>query len=390
MRFVLFSYILLLISSCSESYFDKGKEFTIVEDSITTPFRNVFFEKSITCKECHENIYNEFTNSMHYKSTIFRDEIHNAVWEQHPNFKNKTNYNCAQCHAPASDNIEAFMTEGKFAFPDKNNESQNEAISCATCHRIKSIEKHRKANRNIFEEDFQTYYGIGDGMSHNHSNKNDNKIYFNGDVCMGCHSHKENSKDYIVGITENKTKGKTYETCITCHMPQVAGTGTNVRNFKKHFFHGFAGAHSNQEILAKHVEFSVEKISKNKIKLRIKNNSSHDLFSHPLRKSFLKMNLIRNGKSVKEFETIQMERILENKKGVAGCTETTKETKNTLIKGDKTTIITLEFPLQKNDKLKVEFGYQLVKEEFIEKLNLNDNSTFSEYRLLKKEIIELK
>ncbi|NPA60751.1 MAG: hypothetical protein GXO06_00510, partial [Epsilonproteobacteria bacterium] len=37
-----------------------------------------------SCKGCHPIIYSEFEQSMHKKSTIKDDKIHQAVWNKHP------------------------------------------------------------------------------------------------------------------------------------------------------------------------------------------------------------------------------------------------------------------------------------------------------------------
>ncbi len=387
-RIIFFISIILFFSNCqNHSHFDKGKEFTIIEDSITTAFKAIQFETNESCKECHPVIYDEYMESMHYKATVFRDPIHNAVWEDHPNFKAKTQYKCAQCHIPGADNIAAFMNNGGQAMPDKNNFSQNEAISCAACHKISSIEKHRQANRNIYDETKDQYYGIREQLSIAHLTDSKNAMFRTGEMCIGCHSHRENIKKYIVCITENETKKKSYETCITCHMPQVDGPSSTNTTQRKHFYHGFAGVHNNIDMLAKHVEFSVEKLNDNEFKLRIKNISPHDLFPHPLRKSFLKISIVRNNKTIHRFETIEMQRIMKDKNGIAGCTLATEETENSILKGDKTSIIKYQFDLKENDELEVEYAYRLVKIGMLETLGLKDNKTASKYRIFKKERI---
>ncbi len=46
-----------------------------------------------SCKGCHPIIYSEFEQSMHKKSTIKDDKIHQAVWNKHP-LKAKGEYKC--------------------------------------------------------------------------------------------------------------------------------------------------------------------------------------------------------------------------------------------------------------------------------------------------------
>ena len=389
MKNILFLSITLFFISCN-SHYDKGKEFTIVEDSKTTPFKAISFETNESCNECHPIIYDEFTKSMHFKATVFRDPIHNAVWENHPNFKNKTQYKCAQCHIPGANNIADFMNEGGQAMPDKNSFTQNEAVSCAACHKITSIEKHRQANRNIYSEKKDEFYGIGEQLSIAHLTNNKNKMYANGKMCMGCHSHRENIKNYIVCVTEDTTQVKSYETCISCHMPQVEGPSSTNSTHRKHFFHGFAGAHNNPSMLAKHVTFSVEKLSDNEFELDVNNKSSHDLFPHPLRKSYLKVSLIRNGKNIHKFDDIEMERVMKDKNGIAGCTLATKETVSSILTRDAISVIKYNYDLEKGDKIEIEYGYNLVKKEMLKVLGLENNKEAKEYKIFKKEIVLIK
>ena len=39
------------------------------------------YAKSEECKACHIQIYDEFFESMHAKSTPDKDPIHNAIWK---------------------------------------------------------------------------------------------------------------------------------------------------------------------------------------------------------------------------------------------------------------------------------------------------------------------
>ena len=300
-RIYLFLLLIFVVFSCS-NYYDKGKEYQIVESETTTEFQKLKFEESIICKECHETIYDEFMTSMHSKSSIYQDAIFKAVWEKHPNFLEEKQFNCAQCHTPAADNLVDFMSSELKQFPNKNNASQNEGVSCAVCHRIESIEQHRTANRNIYIEDTHTYYGISTGMSHSHQSNNENDLYFNGQVCKGCHSHRENSEGYLIDITESESENK-WQTCVTCHMPLTPGTGTFKKMDRKHMNHSFPGAHVSPGMLSEHIVFSAKNIE-SQLEISVKNKAPHDLFIQAFRIAYLKVSIIENDKIIKEFEPI--------------------------------------------------------------------------------------
>jgi nitrate reductase cytochrome c-type subunit len=53
-----------------------------------------------SCKECHESIYYEYENSMHARSSLFKDAFHRKMKEL--NFP--STYKCARCHTPGSKN----------------------------------------------------------------------------------------------------------------------------------------------------------------------------------------------------------------------------------------------------------------------------------------------
>lgn len=388
MKTTIYFVVIFMLFSC-ESDFDKGQAFTITESEITTPFKNREFETNESCYECHPMIYDEFKTSMHFNSTIYRDDILNAVWETHPNFKDQSQFTCAQCHLTSADNIEDFMNEGNSAVPDPNSVTQNEGVSCASCHRIKSLENHRHANRNIYSEGLHTYYGIGNsGTSLAHQIDNNNEMYRTGEVCLGCHSHRENVENYVVCITESETKEKSYETCITCHMPQVEGSGTTTIMERKHFSHNFAGAHTKQDYLTKHIVFSANKSEGKGFEVNIQNKAPHDLFLHPLRRSFVVVSLVRVNKIIHQFDTLSQERILENGSGVAGCIEATKETKNSLIKGDETTTFKFDYDIEEGDEVEIEFGFRLVKKEFVDRLKLKDDEKL-DYKIFKKKRVKI-
>ncbi len=373
----------LSLMACTEHY-DKGKEFTIEESPVTTAFTAQEYETNESCRECHGIIYDEFVGSMHFKSTIFRDTIFNAVWETHPNFANKTQFTCAQCHLPGADNIADFMEKGRQALPDINNATQNEAVSCATCHRIKSIEKHRHANRNIYNKKTQVYYGVAEGTSHVHEVDSDNKLYFNGDVCLGCHSHRENVNNYVVCVTETEPREHNSQSCVTCHMPMVPESGTSTKMDTKHFYHGFAGMHSDENMMEKYVDLTIEKGEGKGFNVLVHNRVPHDLFMHPLREGVLKVAVERDGKTVKRFEEITMQRKLENEEGLANCNTATKETQNSLVLGMEKKAFPFKFDIQAGDKINVELGYYLVKRKTLKTLKLEQHQPAKKYHVLKK------
>jgi len=107
------------------------------------------YAKSEECKACHTQINKEYYGSMHANATPQKEPIHKAVWDKHPQNLKQERYGCGKCHTPTANNLDKMKTKGQKALPDATNITHKEAISCAYCHRIKSIELHKKSNTNI-------------------------------------------------------------------------------------------------------------------------------------------------------------------------------------------------------------------------------------------------
>ena len=76
-----------------------------------------------SCKECHEQIYEEYHGSGHAQS-YFSNELHQSVADK----VSKQKYGCATCHMPAADNIEQLFS-GE-ARPNPDNKTHSDGVSC--------------------------------------------------------------------------------------------------------------------------------------------------------------------------------------------------------------------------------------------------------------------
>jgi hypothetical protein len=300
------------------------------------------------CKSCHNNIYEEFLKSSHYKSTIKRDKIHKAVFDK----TNSKDYKCATCHTPTG--------------------IEEEAVSCSYCHRIKSVEHGKSHNKNITTDTLKVYFGKQEDNSKSPFHKIDttNSEYKNSNICLGCHSHKTNKNSLTVCKTGNSnTNGKS---CVSCHMPQVAGSKADDVWSKTHAFHGFAGATNRPKLLSKYIELDFVP-SQSGFRVFIKNKAPHDIMLQPLRLAILKIKI--NGKDfkttpfVKKFDTL----VPKAKKVVS----------DTTIKANETREIAFEHKLSKGDKIELIFGYYLVNPKMIEKLNLSKHYKARKFYKLK-------
>ena len=343
------------------------------------------FAPSSDCKACHPQIYSEFSGSMHANSTPQKDPIHKAVWDKSPEKNKQNRYACGKCHTPAADNLDAMKTKGQTAMPIAENETHQEGISCAYCHRIKDIELHEKHNTNIMTKTEKNYFGtLKDHIESPYHGivSEDNEHMQNGNVCIGCHSHKMNKHKLNVCSTnvDNEMDGAN---CVSCHMPKVKGSVSNLNERKEHTFHGFAGSHSNMDMLEKYVDISVLRQINNFI-VNIDNRTSHALLLHPLRTAVLKVSVTRDSKTTKLKDEVFVRVIGHNKKPTMPWAATTT-LKDTMIKANEKRSVKYDFKVIKGDKIDVILGWFLVNPKAVKKLGLQNDKTSTEFKVFKQQ-----
>lgn len=344
------------------------------------------------CKKCHPLIAQEFENSMHKKSSIYDDKIHKAVWDKHP-ASAKGNYKCAKCHTPNA----------------KEAKAQKEGISCISCHTISNVEKHAQSNKNIYSGEKKKFYSAEIGRENEkviykkesslfgmnvtttgsayHDLDYTNENFYNANVCMGCHSHKQNSHEFSVCTTEEEGAKDKKTNCITCHMPKVDGSATTVRISKQHSFHGFAGAHTKPQMLKKYVEFGFEKNS-NGFEIIVHNKAPHNLMTHPLRLVQLRVNHIRDAKST-ALKTQTFVKVIGTEGKPSMPWLATEVVKDTMIKANEKRKVKYDKKLKSGDTVEVILGYYIVNPKAVEKLNLQDDKAATEFKILKSQNINI-
>ena len=248
---------------------------------------------SKSCQECHEDIHYEHMQSMHSKSSIFADEVHAKV----KNAVNKDKYSCALCHMPSTKNLSAMIRGMEQPNPDKVR--QSDGVSCMYCHQIRKLHYGEAYNVNFVNSSNgpkPTMYGYLDNPDDSDKHYVEtNKIFGNSEVCMGCHSHKQNSKSFEVCNTKNEYD-KTSD-CIGCHMPKAAGGNEkfNKKGRTEYATHDFLGVHSAKMIKkAVKLELSYENET---IELVITNKMGHAIITHPMRLKFAKT-VVKRGTKV--------------------------------------------------------------------------------------------
>ncbi|MDD5372513.1 MAG: multiheme c-type cytochrome [Sulfurimonas sp.] len=343
------------------------------------------FAQSKECQACHPQIYSEYYGSMHANSTPDKDVIHKAVWDRHPHNTKLEQYSCGKCHSPAANDLDKMLTDGQKAMPDAKNQTHQEAVSCAYCHRIENIEKHKQSNTNAISKTKKEYYGSGrsslDSPYHKIITK-ENEHFADGNVCIGCHSHNLNQHNLNLCST-NVNNEMNEANCVSCHMPKVEGSFSSIIETKTHSFHGFAGAHNNSEMLGKYVDIFILKNIDHFI-VNIDNRSSHALLLHPMRLAVLKISVVRDKKNI-ELEKEVFVRVIgkEGKPAMPWAADTTL--KDTMIQANEKRAVKREFKLEKGDRVDVVLGWYLVNPQALESLGLQNEKAATEFRVFKKQ-----
>lgn len=353
--------------------------------------------ENATCKKCHPIIVAEYQNSMHSQSSVFTDPVHKAVWDKHP-AKAKGNYKCAKCHTPSDHKL----IQGEHPLTD-NEIQRSEPVSCQQCHKIASVEKHTKTNKNILTDKKKYFFSADPKLkgstvvfkeeshffglftktsgSPYHDIDYSNEGYYNGDACMGCHSHKQNGKGFTICDLEVK-QGESKETCISCHLPQVQGSLANQKESATHAFHGQSIHNGTPKLLSKYIKLSLEE-NADGFDIFIKNEATHTLFPQPLRLNQLRVSIEREGKSISlKTETFRRMIGTEGKASMPWLADAVIS--DTSIKAHETRMVKYSENLKKGDTVIVEFGYYVVNPKIAKKLGITDKSVTTFIVLSKK------
>jgi len=374
----------------------------------TSVFALSQFQSSQVCKKCHPLIYKEHYASQHRKASIFNDPIHKSVWEKHPLHK-KYKYKCAKCHTPNDSRVIDALKTTKHAEP-KENKAQEEGVSCVSCHNIQSIEKHTVSNKNIITNNKKVLFSARksekDTSDKQYKTKKSlfgfvtqksgspfhdinftNELYYNGNVCMGCHSHKENEHKLTVCKTLDKAHSNSEkENCITCHMPMVEGSFSTIIQSKMHRYHGFTGTIHQPKMLLKYVDITFEKTNDG-FDIKIKNKANHALLLHPLRVGELRVDLHRKNQ-VFPLKTQKFMRLIGKNNHPTPPWVATEVIKNTQIQAKEIRIIHYNTSIKKGDEIVVTLGYYIITPKAAKKLNIAEGK-LSKFKIFKQEIFHV-
>lgn len=280
-----------------------------------------------TCQQCHEEIYQQWTASMHAQSSALNDPIHGMFYQQlmgspteegvrGPQLPVKMDKYplCLFCHAP---NAAADQKTKLDATP-----AYSQGVSCVSCHSLSEYHgvddpktgKHRYGIQ-AYQQDRVSLYGPkGDTYTTarvpkgsawptplNHPiplQGNKAALFGSNDICMGCHDKRANSNGTLVCLTGMEyQQGKSFVNCQSCHMPivtvpklnkgkPVSGASVSIAD------HSMGGEHNPRMVArALTVDMTAERNGENlDVKINLHNRLPHNFpTAAPFRNAFLKL-----------------------------------------------------------------------------------------------------
>ncbi len=206
------------------------------------------FESPERCANCHRDIYDDWSKSMH--ANAWTDEWYQPDYMlAHEETDGATDTLCGACHAPLAARTGLLPP----ADGSKFDERSRRGISCDFCHTVSGIAQ--MSNMGHISEPGNVKFGPrGDGRSLYHEVKNVN-LHSESKFCGSCHMviHPATGT-YIIDTWDdwkNNEYGKQDISCQDCHMtptPGISKTPGRASLMGKHrdnvAFHGFIGGSS--------------------------------------------------------------------------------------------------------------------------------------------------
>jgi len=233
------------------------------------------------CKSCHEDIFAQWSESMHAKSTALRDPIHELLYRQEvgdPRAEGQIHRAsgrypvCLNCHAPNAAKDQVTKLDAKDAYA--------EGVNCVACHQISGYKGVRRPEGGLrlgimaYETSSDTLQGAtGFPFDKTRADQKGNphlptgeldafgvviqaalplagnpRMLRSSELCLGCHDTRPNPQGVPLCDTGDEIRGSGSEvTCQSCHMPIADGTAS----------HSMGGGH-DPAMLRRAVQMHVE------------------------------------------------------------------------------------------------------------------------------------
>ena len=254
----------ILVISCDEKKIASSNQTEFLHKNYTlndngtvksTEYSIDDFEPAKDCKTCHEDHYNDWSNSMH--AYAMKDPIFFSGWNIEQGKRHNTGERfCIQCHNPAAFvsgvNLAGFETAEELAASDYP-EIIKEGIGCGICHSMTGLSQTIHTNNSIAASavfkmnpgDGVFYGSIKNPQSNEYHESRYNPIFSRSEACLPCHDMTVRGVEAEITFSEwNRIPGLAMGnllSCQECHMPlttRPAATGGPDRLVHSHKFIG--------------------------------------------------------------------------------------------------------------------------------------------------------
>jgi hypothetical protein len=245
------------------------------------------FEPATICKNCHEEIYRDWSQSMHAharKAWYFSHKVASERMGMTCNNELGRAIACDTCHEPAG--VYPFGAVMQGSPPAL---AAIEGVTCDVCHRITEVKGTGEFSFGAQDTKLGPY---SDAKSPYHKTAR-SALIEKSDFCVACHGQLSNLNGLVVCDTERTWRESRYaaegKTCQTCHMPAAigaaatgAGAPPDAPKDRPLHRHVFRGPHSNPSLLreAATLRQEVAKTGDGGLSIRIEvanSGTGHDL-----------------------------------------------------------------------------------------------------------------
>ncbi|MFT5429544.1 MAG: hypothetical protein ACI9OJ_000215, partial [Myxococcota bacterium] len=231
---------------------------------------------SIRCRTCHEEIYTQWSESMHRYSATDPHVDTGIRWFQRDNGA-AAGRQCAGCHNPIG--LLAGWYDSATSPPDVGTSAHDEGISCLSCHAVVGVgdDPFGNGSYHIEPPELPLLDGVlGDALIHldvaAHKSAMMKPIVRTAKFCGSCHQQYFSEEfggagpsmpfsQYSEWLDTHYAKdGPDKKTCNDCHMPLVTSSDPSARNGVARS-HRFVGANHAHAVASGHEQQAAETLT---------------------------------------------------------------------------------------------------------------------------------
>ena len=187
------------------------------------PAKKGVLDSDENCKECHEEIWNEWQTDRHSKAWV--GKLYTEL------SKNHSDPNCFSCHAPRP-----ILETGLNSPAESRGEDRESGIGCLSCHkRGNHVAGPNKNHGRVGDRDPACGPTFDSQLARSGAQKQ------TADFCGVCHNLHGTCDEFL-----GSKYARDGETCLSCHMEQVIAPAVTGGPPKKRLSHRWEGAHSKR------------------------------------------------------------------------------------------------------------------------------------------------